>query len=137
MAITPNNENIIGINGIEEITYPNKSWLINPDTKSLELSNDDGKLMKQALDIRLRLERFAFPIFTERAGMMTVDLPGRDLGIIVSELKKRIEACLKVDDRVISISDFKYEQIDKESILVTFTANTLYGDFEEEMEYSI
>ena len=137
MALTPQNDNIIQIDNFVEESYPTKSWLVNPDTNSLELSDDTTALMKQAIDIRIRLERFAFEIFTQQAGMQTVDLPGQELGLVVSELKRRIEACLMVDERVTGISNFSYELINKNSILIEFTANTIFGDFNKEVEISI
>ena len=137
MAITPENDNIIEFDNIQEKPYPTNSWLINKDTQTLERSDDTIALMLQSIEIRVMLERFAYPVFTPNAGLQTVDLPGEPFGIVIAELKRRIEACLREDDRVIGMSDFSYRVIDKESIEIQYTANTIYGDYQREATFTI
>ena len=137
MALTPSNEYAANTIDFNKVENPTTSWLINEDTGNLELSNDNQALMRQAINILLQIERYQFPIFTRSIGMQTLDLPGQDLGLVVAKLKRRIEGCLKTDDRVIAIHDFDYEVLDKESILVTFNVETIFGNYNMEETFTL
>ena len=134
MALTPTNDTQMNI---ENNIQPTTSWLINKDTNRLVYSNNTKELMRQSIDVRLQIERMQHEIYTSNAGMQTLDLVGLDLGLVISKLKRRITDCLMCDDRVLGIQDFRYAKLDKESILVEFTVNTIYDNIDYDMEWQL
>ena len=120
-------ETIGQYNDFQYVSYPTKSWLINEDTGSLELSDDNEALMRQAINIRIQIERFQYTIFSSNVGMQTIDLPGQDLPLIISDLQRRITDCLMCDDRINNVENFEFNQLDEHSILVTFDVDTIFG----------
>lgn len=118
-------------NNFQYTSYPTKSWLINEDTGSLELSDNNEALMRQAINIRIQIERYQYPIFTSNVGMQTADLPGQDLPLIKSDLQRRIIDCLMCDDRINNVENFEFNEIDEHSMLVTFDVDTIFGTIQK------
>lgn len=137
MALVPDNQYAANTNDFQKFNYPTASFLINKDTNTLEYSEDNKALMAQSLEILLQIERYKYRIFTSKIGMETIDLPGQDIDFIISSLKRRINGCIKCDDRVYGMSNFNVTNIDEHSILANFTANTIFGDIDMEEKYSI
>ena len=134
MAILPENE--ITIAGIERVSYPTTSYLVNTDSKYCFYSKDDFELMGQAIEILLQVERYQYPIFDSNIGIQTLDLVGQDLAYIINVLEQRIRSVLATDDRILGISNYRYEKDGKE-LSVYFTVNTIYGDYDKDMKVAI
>ena len=135
MALTPETEYDIG--NIEYVSYPTKSFLFDENTKHLIVSNDNSALMEQTIVTILEVERFSYEIFTDNVGTEKVDLPGLDKSVIINMLQGRIRNALSIDDRILSVSNFNYEIEDKTKLIVSFTVNTIFGNYNEEVSTNI
>ena len=135
MALTPEIEYDIG--DIEYVSYPTKSFLFDENTNHLIISNDNSALMEQTIVTILEVERFSYEIFSDNVGTEKVDLPGLDKSVIINMLQGRTRSALSIDDRIISVSNFKYEIENKTKLIFSFTVNTIFGDYEEEVSINI
>ena len=135
MALTPETEYDIG--NIEYVSYPTKSFLFDENTKHLIVSNDNSALMEQTIVTILEVERFSYEIFTDNVGTEKVDLPGLDKSVIINMLQGRIRNALSIDDRILNVSNFNYEIEDKTKLIVSFTVNTIFGNYNEEVSTNI
>lgn len=98
----------------------------------------DGKeAVMQAIWKILSTVRYANYIYSDNYGC---DIMNRIYNSSLSEsylntdVPAMIEEALLQDDRIKSISDFSWEQTEKDGIHVTFTAHTIYGDLSVESE---
>lgn len=98
----------------------------------------DGKdAVMQAIWKILSTVRYAHYIYSDNYGC---DIMNRIYNSSLSEsylntdVPAMIEEALLQDDRIKSISDFSWEQTEKDGIHVTFTAHTIYGDLSVESE---
>lgn len=89
--------------------------------------------MRQAVDIILRNERFHWQIYSSNFGSELEDLVGEEYAYIISELPRRIEEALLVDDRILSVDNFTFSEPGSDSMVCTFDAATVFGTISEEV----
>lgn len=133
MATLP--ENDIDILELEVESQPGLTW--NIDTETMRISGEINGIeaVRQAAEIILNIERYRWQIFDPSSGVQLEELIGHDKALVGSELNRRITDALKMDDRIIGISDFTYSTSGN-NLSASFTINTVYGDFVQEMEVS-
>lgn len=109
--------------------HPSKTWKLSGNR--LQGMIDGREAVAQAVDLMLSTEHFYYDIFSFDYGVELADLIGKDRAFIKADMQRRIEEALAEDDRITGISDFKIS-FDREAANVSFTVNTIFGDFEEE-----
>ena len=78
-------------------------------------------------------EKDTYVIYDKDYGIKLKDLFGKDTTYVVSILKLRIEDALKYDDRINGIKNFN-AVVNKHSISIEFTVDSVFGDVEIENE---
>lgn len=116
----------------EEEIEPSYTYAIHEDKISGYI--DEKEAIKQAIYLIINTERFEYIIYSWDYGIELQDLIGETISYVKSEAKRRITEALICDDRINSIEDFVFEQLSKRSLLVKFTANTIYGSVDIKME---
>lgn len=112
---------------------PTKTYFLDIDAGRIS-GNVDGILaMKQAIYLILSTERYLYPVYSFDYGVEFIDLIGQPANFLLPELKRRITEALTVDERIITATDFSFENKGS-SVLVTFTVKTVYGDIEIKKE---
>lgn len=130
MATLPEN---VGFNTeIEYVSRPSKTWQINRQTMRVQSVVDNLQSIKQAVDIILNTDRFKWQIYSSNMGTELKELIGEDSAYIESELPRMVEEALKTDDRVTEVGDFNFT-FNNDSVTVTFTVQTVFGAFSEEL----
>lgn len=120
-------------NNFTEEVYHNKTYKLisnSGDDESPSRINgfvDDIESIKQAIQLILSTERYAHVIYSWDYGIELVDLFGKPMSYVISELPRRIEDALLVDDRISSVSDFKFEK-NRKRLHVSFTVTTKLGN---------
>lgn len=129
--------NTIVLNEIDETEYYDKTYkvLLNKDCISGYAYEIES--VKQAIYFILSTERYQHPIYSWDYGVELFDLIGKPMSYVQAEFRRRIEDALTQDDRIESCSDFQFEKIDKSTLHVNFTVNTIYGVLYSEMEVSV
>lgn len=106
-------------------------------TKTFKIDFDGGRVggfcdtteaMKQAIYKILQTERFACLIYSWNYGIELNAAVGKSYQVFASEIKRVISEALLADSRITAVTDFTVVQVDKRTALVTFTAETIFGE---------
>ena len=121
---------------VEEKTYPSNTFAIDFISNKITGFVDEKEAIKQAIALILNTERYKFLIYSWNYGAELGDLIGVHLDIVEDESERLISEALLQDDRIKAVYDFGFERI-KDSIIVTFTVDTIFGEIETETEVSL
>lgn len=130
MIPTSNLDNI----QIEEVIETTRTYKVIDNSVSGYI--DDLEALQQAINNVLNTEKYEYPIYSFDYGIELENLLGKDLEYIKIELKRRIEDCLLEDERIISVSDFSFNQ-DEDSLYCSFNVISIYGEISIDKEVDI
>lgn len=88
---------------------------------------DEQDAMRQAIEKVLLTERFAFDIYSDSYGVEYSDLIGEQIDLAKAEVERLITEAIIVDDRVLSIENFKIVEETKTALTVNFEVSTVFG----------
>ena len=108
-------------------TIPSKDYRLNLQGDRIQGECDGIEVMKQVIFKILNTERYQNIIYSWSYGIETIDLYGRPVDYVISELERRIKEALLQDDRITEVSNFSFEK-NGTKILALFTVKTIYGD---------
>ena len=124
---------IIGFDtDIQLTSQPSRTWIIDRNTMQVGYMDEGLEAVRQAVEIALNVDRFRWQIYNTNFGNELNDLIGDDADYIMSEFPRMVDDALSVDDRVIDTADYVFN-IDGDSMTVSFTVNTVFGAFAEEV----
>ena len=124
---------IIGFDtDIQLTSRPSRTWIIDRNTMQVGYMDEGLEAVRQAVEIALNVDRFRWQIYNTSFGNELNDLIGDDADYIMSEFPRMVDDALSVDDRVIDTADYVFN-IDGDSMDVSFTVNTVFGAFAEEV----
>lgn len=133
---------IPGVNGIltedlEVESLPSKNYMMHIDRNRISGFCDKQDAVKQAIYKILNTERYQYIIYSWNYGIQLTDLYGEPVTYVCPELERRIIDALSVDDRILSCEGFDFDISQKGIVVVTFKANTIYGDVDVEKVVNI
>ena len=133
---------IPGVNGIltedlEVESLPSKNYMMRIDRNRISAFCDKQDAVKQAIYKILNTERYDYIIYSWNYGIQLSDLYGEPVTYVCPELERRIIDALSVDDRILSCEGFDFDVSQKDIVVVTFKANTIYGDIDVEKVVNI
>lgn len=112
------------------IKYPIQEWLVDWENEILGDSVMSLEAIAQDIRFALSTERNKYPIMGPNFGVTLNDLIGMDSAYVQANVKKRISDALSIDDRILSVSEFKFTKPDMDSMLVSFLVTTVLGDLQ-------
>lgn len=121
-----------------EVNEPSKTYSLDYDTYSVGSDKIDGiEAVKQAISKALSTPRFKCRAYDNQYGSEIREaITEEDASdeYIADNMTFLIEDTLKVDDRVLSVSDVSVEHVD-DILYVSFSVSTIFGDttIEEEI----
>lgn len=115
-------------------SQPSKTWIIDRNTMQVSCMDKGLEAVRQAVEIALNVERYKWTIYSANYGSELNDLVGEDEAYIIAEIPRLVEGALSTDSRVVSVDDYVYKKTDTNSMTVSFTVHTVYGDFVEVIE---
>lgn len=115
-------------------SQPSKTWIIDRNTMQVAYMDDGLEAVRQAVEIALDVERFRWTIYSANFGSELDELIGQDEALITAEIPRLVEGALSQDDRVIQVEDYAFTRTGPDSMHVSFTVRTVYGDLIEEMQ---
>ena len=133
----PNSDLFIG--ELKDVEYPSRTYKIEITEQSAHRMNgyvDDVEAIKQAIYLILNTERYEYIIYSWDYGVELVDLIGKPLPYVMSEIPRRVEEALTQDNRIESVQNFEFTK-NKNKLHVTFIVTTNVGDFSTELEVTI
>ena len=117
---------------LKKAETPTRTCLIDWSTKQIAGMDEGLEAMRQAVEILLNTERFRWQIYSSDFGVELENLIGEEYDYVVSDMPRRIEEALSVDNRILSVDDFVFEQ-KEDRISCSFYVNTVYGALKEEV----
>lgn len=132
--LIPNSEEInTEYNSIE----PSKTFKYNFEDGSVGGNIDEVEALKQTIIIILSTPRYAYEIYDGSFGHELYTLIGQPKELIISEAPRLIEEALLEDDRILSVSDFEFNQTKIDSIEILFKIKSVFGDiwYTKEVSY--
>ena len=115
-------------------SQPSKTWIIDRNTMQVSCMDSGLEAVRQAVEIALNVERFKWTIYSTNFGSELNDLIGEDEAYIIAEIPRLVEGALSPDSRVVSVDDYVYKKTDTNSMTVSFTVHTVFGDLVEVIE---
>lgn len=124
------------LDGLEFEEQPSRTWGIDKTTNRIVRDVEGLQAVRQAVDIILHVERFAWQIYRSYSGMEWEGLIGQQVGYVAAELQRRLKEALAMDNRIVGISNFTYA-VQGDALSASFTVNSVYGDTEIELEVGV
>lgn len=125
---------------IKEVTYASRTYNIKVGVDSvpsrIDGYIDDLDAVQQAILLILSTERFEYLIYSWDYGVELVDLLGKPMSYVMSELPRRIEDALMTDDRIESVTDFEFT-VNGNKLHTSFKVVTSVGTLNTELEVNI
>lgn len=113
---------------------PTKTFKIDFDANCVGGFCDETEAMQQAINKILQTERFEYLIYSWNYGIELNAVLGKSYQVFISEIKRVIREALLADSRITDVVDFEVFQIDKKTVSVKFTAETIFGEIPIERE---
>lgn len=126
---------------IVENIHPSKTYRMVSDVNGSVPTRingyiDDLESIEQAIYLILSTERYAYIIYSWDYGIELVDLFGKPMSYVMSELPRRIKEALTMDDRIDDVTNFEFEK-DGKKLHTKFTVITKLGEINTELEFDI
>ena len=115
-------------------SQPSKTWIIDRNTMQVSYMDKGLEAVRQAVEIALNVERYRWTIYSANYGSELDGLVGEDEAYIIAEIPRLVEGALSQDSRVVSVDDYVYKKTDTNSLTVSFTVHTVFGDIVEVVE---
>ena len=129
------NVNIL-MDEITDVTYPNRTYKITGELNRIGGHTDDLDAIKQSIYLILSTERYAHLIYSWDFGVELINLIGKPMSYVMSELPRRITEALTQDNRISDVVDFEFERSGKK-LHTTFTVVTTAGNIPTELEVEV
>ena len=121
---------------ITERKYPTRTYKVNIDKNRLSGYTDELDAVMQSIYFILSTERYQYVIYSWDYGIELVDLIGKPMPYVMSELPRRIIEALTQDNRIDSVVDFKFKKNGKK-LHVAFTVVSSIGNIPTELEVDV
>lgn len=121
----------------KESDLPTKTYKMHLSRNVIRNKTDGLDAMRQVIFKTLQTERYRHKeIYSDNFGVEFEELIGADPMYAKTEIERRIKEALLWDERILSVSNFEF--VTKRNTLhVTFTAKTIFGDITESTQVKI
>lgn len=116
---------------IKEVTYPSKTYKVLLDKDRISGYTDEVDALIQTIYFILNTERYKFVIYSWNYGVELFDLFGKQMTYVIPEVERRVTEALIQDDRVVKVTNFKFEPIGHK-LHTTFDVVSIYGTIQVE-----
>ena len=127
----------IELTELEVTTQPSKTYNLDTTHNRIGAMIDGREAIMQAVKKILYTERYANVIYGSNYGVELYRLFGKDLEFVVGDLEATITEALLTDDRIESISNFQIGRSSIDSVIASFTVNSIYGNIPMQAEVAI
>ena len=122
---------------IEMEQQPDRTYRMDQDREYIRGHTESLDAVKQAAFKILNTERYQHVIYSWDYGIETMDLYGEPMSYVCPELERRITEALACDPRIMEVTDFEFEMVEKGVLHVTFMIHTTFGTAKMEKEVEI
>lgn len=115
---------------------PGLTHKLNIEQARVNGMTDGADALTQAIYFILNIERYRYPIYSQRYGSELADLIGAPKDYAAAELKRRITEALIQDDRIEGVDSWEFS-FGKNTVTTTFTVHTVYGEIQIDEVFDI
>lgn len=119
---------------LQYVNQPTNTFVIDWESRQIAGMDSGLAAMRQAVEIILQNERFRWQIYNSNFGSEFQDLPGEEYDYIKSEIPRRVEEAFSMDNRILSVENYEFEEPADGTIRVTFDVITVFGDISQEVK---
>ena len=130
----PQTDEALNLIDFVEERMPGYTHKIDIERNRINGMTDDADALAQAIYLILNIERYQYPIYSQRYGSELRDLIGKPKDYAMSECKRRITEALIQDDRILDVRDWEFETGFKK-VTAKFKVKTIYGELMAEKEF--
>jgi len=113
---------------------PSYTYKLDIENGRIQGMVDNKEAMQQAIYKALFTDRYSDLIYSDEYGSELYTLKGQPSYYAEVLTPDYIEDCLLADDRIESVENIQIMKTDLESIYITFTVVTMFGDLDEKVE---
>lgn len=115
------------------VSYKSKTYKLTTD--KIQGFTDGLETLKQAIEKLFKTPSGVYIIYKDY-GIDFESLIGEERAYVRAELKRMISESLAEDDRIINVSDFKFD-FDFDKCICSFLVSSIYGDLEIREEVAV
>lgn len=115
------------------VSYKSKTYKLTTD--KIQGFTDGIEALKQAIEKLFKTPSGVYIIYKDY-GIDFESLIGEERAYVRAELKRMISESLAEDDRIIDVSDFKFD-FDFDKCICSFLVSSIYGDLEIREEVAV
>jgi phage baseplate assembly protein W len=117
---------------MQEADLPSKTYAIDFKKGIVQGFFDRTDALKQALYKILQTPRFLLRVYSWNYGSEIHTLFGKSFEVVKSEIQRLIREAILQDGRFLDVTDFEIVNMEKQTVIVKFTAVTTFGNFSVE-----
>ena len=121
---------------ITEPVYPTKTYKVAIDKNRINGYTDELDAIAQAIYLILSTERYEYIIYSWDYGIELIDLIGKPMPYVMSEVPRRVTEALTQDNRIENVTNFEFETKGKR-LYVKFTVVSTIGNIPTELEVDV
>lgn len=121
----------------DEVIYPSYTYKLDMENGRVLGMTDELDAVRQAVYKMLYTDRYSEIIYDEYYGCDLYVLRGTTLDYAELLTPTYIEDCLLQDDRIEAVEDIEIETVDTDSLFVSFTVQTIFGNTREQAEVKV
>lgn len=115
---------------------PSRTYRVDFKRGRVSGFTDGVSAMEQAILLILNTERFRHLIYSWDYGSEVNSTLGEDFQLAMSEVRRYITEALEQDERITGVDGFEFAQTERNTLSVSFTVRTIFGDISEQIEVS-
>lgn len=125
------------LTNLETTIQPSLTYGLDYERKRfIGFIDNEAAIMQMVMKL-LYTERYAYVIYSSDYGVELDRLIGKDYDFIISDIERTIAEALLMDDRIISITDFKFNKTGIDQMEVSFLVNSILGQLNIDTEVKI
>lgn len=117
--------------------YPSKTYRLDLENNRIIGMVDELDAIRQAVNKMLYTDRYSDVIYSGNYGSDLYALRGSQMDYAKLLTPSYIENCLLQDDRISEVNNVIVVKADAESLFVSFSVKTIYGNLDETVEVRV
>ena len=135
MALIPSN-NALSVN-IDDSRFPSKTYKLDFNNKRIVGNVDGIHAISQTVIKIINTDRYRYLIYDWDYGHEIKSLVGKNSDYIKAELRRIIKDALIVDDRILDVTNFVFNDNLTGKVPIKFTVLSIEGDIDMEVIVSV
>ena len=130
MALIPKQDGVLAptVYVLADSGQATKTYKMDLSTGRVTGYVDGTDAMRQAILKILLTERFTYLIYSWNYGIELNGVFGRSTQTLTGEARRIVQEALLADSRITGITNFSVVQLDRRTISIQFTAETIFGE---------